>query len=149
AHERAVAGLEGLLEHLREARALSRASRDRRLVGEELRRMVAHLLELRERGQHDPLPLYAFGPLDRLLGLADDGGIERRLLPGERAVDLHLHLLREVLDDRAVGLEPPQDEGTGEPPQPLEGLRVLARLDRDEVALLERRLRAEQAGVQE
>ena len=51
--------------------------------------------------------------------VAHDRLVERGLLAGEGAVDLHLLLLGQVLDDRPVGLQPAQDERRH---QPLEAL---------------------------
>ena len=82
-----------------------------RAVAQPLRRMIADLLEAHQERQHHAFALHArrlrelFGQvLDRLL-------IERRLLAGELAERLHLGLVRQVGDDRLVGLQPPQDVG--------------------------------------
>ena len=47
--QRAVPDVQGLLEHLRKPRQFSAASRNRGLILQELRRMVADLLELHQR----------------------------------------------------------------------------------------------------
>src|SRR5579859_3604772 len=110
--------------------------------------MVAHLLELGHGGQHQPPALDAF--LSRLdLGhhVRDGRLIERRLLGGQIAPDFHLLLLRQVRDDRFVGLEPPQDERPGEPFEPLRDFLVGAPLDRDGIPLPELLGRPEQPWV--
>ena len=111
--------------------------------------MVAYLLQLGQRRQHHALALDALRLGDRLLGIAQHGLVERGLLARQRAEDLHLHLLGQVGDDGAIGLEPAQDEGAGEPAQPRHGRRVAAGVDRHEEGPFELRLRAEEPGVQE
>ena len=76
--------------------------------------MITGLLELGERGEDLATALDAFGGLDLAQRVAHDGFIEGGLLLGERAEDLHLQLLGEILDDGAVGLETSQDEGRDE-----------------------------------
>jgi len=67
--------------------------------------------------EHEPP---AFDPLHRLK-LAPEARhgvlVQRRLLLGQVAVDAHLHLLREVLDDARVGLHSTQDERSHHSPQ--------------------------------
>ena len=55
----------------------------RRAVAQELGRVVADLLELRQRRQHQPLALDALGLFDFVEPLLDHGGVERRLLLGQ------------------------------------------------------------------
>src|SRR5204862_5494015 len=76
------------------------------------------------------------------------GLIQRCLLLRERAENLHLILLRQVSDDRAVGLETPQDEGSGKPPEVVDGVGIATRLDRQKVARAECGGSAEIAGVE-
>ena len=71
---------------------------------QQLRRMVAHLLELGHRGEHVAAPLDPFGVLDLVHHVGDNGLIQRGLLGGELTVLLVLDLLRQVVDDRRVGL---------------------------------------------
>ena len=98
-------------------------------VVQQLRRVVAHLLELGHRGQHVAAPLDPLGVLDLLHHVVDDRLVERGLLGGERAVLLDLDLLRQVVDDGRVGLQPAQQVGPGDGAQPLGrlGLRRAAR----------------------
>ena len=104
-----------LFEHLGEAREFARTVRQRRVVAQELRRMIADLFQLRERGQHDALALHAFGATRcASIELLDHGGVERGLLLGERAEDLHLLLLGQVGDDRLVRLQAAKDERAGD-----------------------------------
>ena len=51
-HQGPLAHGEHLLEHLGQPRELAGAAGDRRVVAQQLRRMVADLLELQEHGQH-------------------------------------------------------------------------------------------------
>ena len=79
-------------------------------VLEELGGVVADLLEPGQGGEHQPLPLDAVGRLQLALHIVHHGLVERGLFRGEVAVDLLLHLVRQVLDDALVALEPTQDE---------------------------------------
>ena len=81
--------------------------------------MVADLLELRHRGQHVAAPGDALGLLDPGHHLVDDGLVERGLLDGERAVLLHLDLVRQVVDDGRIGLQPAQQVRPGDRAQRL------------------------------
>ena len=84
-----------------------------------MRGMIADLLELGHRRQHQAPALNALlGRLDPGQHVRDGGLVERRLLGGQVAPDLHLLLLRQVGDDRLVGLDPAQDEWAGQPPEP-------------------------------
>src|SRR5262249_48056508 len=74
-----------------------------------LRRMIADLLQPHQEGQHDAFALQALGRVERGGQLLNRILVERRLLATERAERLELSLVREVSDDRLVGLEPPQD----------------------------------------
>jgi hypothetical protein len=110
--------------------------------------MVADLLECGDQGQHETPPLHAFRGADPAHRLVDRRLVERGLLAGQGAEDLHLLLGRQVLDDRRVALEPSQDEGSDEAPEafgdvvpavPLDGGRHLAAegLERPEEARIE------------
>src|SRR5258706_252039 len=90
---------------------------------------LAHLAELRED--------------QRALTYLQD------LLPRQRAGYLHLQLRRQIGDHAPVGLQPAQDEWSGQRPQPLDRPGITARLDRDEEAALEFALGTEQTRVQE
>ena len=54
----------GFFEHLGEPGQLAGASWKRRAVGQEVRRVVAHLLELQHGGEHEAPALDALGLLD-------------------------------------------------------------------------------------
>ena len=76
--------------------------------------MVADLLELHHGGEHQAAPLHAFGLVDAVQHVVDHGLVERGLLAGQGAERLHLELVRQVGDDRPVGLQPPQHERRGD-----------------------------------
>ena len=111
--------------------------------------MIADLLELHQRRQDEPLPLHADGLLEIARRVVDDGAVERGLLPRQRAEDLHLVLLRQVRNDARIGFQPAEDERRGEPPELRDGVGIAPGLDGDEEALPERRLRAEEAGIEQ
>ena len=139
-----------LLDHLGDPLQLVRAGLEEgAAVLEELGRVIADLLEPRQGGEHQPLALDAVGRLQLALHVVHHGLVERGLLRGEVAVDLLLHLLRQVLDDALVALQAAQDEGLH---QALEGGGtglVLFALDGRLEALLEGGGAAQVAGVQE
>ena len=89
------------------------------------------------------------GLLDAVEHVVDDRPVEAGLLPGEVAQHVHLDLVGQVGDDRPVGLEPPEHERAGEPLQGGGRRLVAVALDGNGEAVPERRLRAEQAGVEE
>ena len=119
-------------------------------VAEQVRGMVAHLLELGHRGEHQAAPGdVVAGLVDAAEHVGDGRLVQARLLLRQVAPDLDLLLVRQVGDDRLVGLQPAQQERLGDPPQPLGRLLVAESLHRDRVVLAERLRRAEQAGVGE
>jgi hypothetical protein len=112
--------------------------------------MVADLLQGQNHLQHQPLAPEGV----RLAG--DDAQaflhhrfVERGLRRREGAVLVLLDLVRQVVDDRPVGLQPAQQEGGGDPPEALDHLLVAMRLDRNGVLLDELRQLAEIAAVGE
>ncbi len=111
--------------------------------------MVADLLELGHRRQDQPAPLLVVGGGDLLQHVVHRGLVERGLLGGQVAVDLDLLLLRQVADDRLVGLQPAQDERLGGALQRGGGPLVTLCLDRDRVPLAEPVARPEQPRVGE
>ena len=117
--QRAVVFFQRLFEHLRDARQFPAAAVERRVVLQELRRMIAHLLQLHQRGQHQSLTLDAFGRFDGRLRVLYHGFVKRSLLFGEIAEDLHLQFVGQVGDDALVGLQPPQDERRRDATQPV------------------------------
>ncbi len=122
---------------------------DRGAIVQQLGGVVAHLFELGHRGQHVAAPLDPFGVFDLFHHVGDDGLIQRRLLGGELAVLLDLDLLRQIVDDRRVGLEPAQDVGPRRCAQPFGRFGVPVPLDRDRVAGAEAFGGSEQARVEE
>ena len=111
--------------------------------------MVAYLLELGQRGEDQAASPDSLRAGERGFRVLEHGGIQRSLLAGERAIDFHFELVRQIGDDGLVGLEPAQDERTAGFLQALARGRVAQCLDGNEVAPLEFRLRAEQAGIEE
>ena len=76
--------------------------------------MVAHLLELGHRGQHQAAALDSFRCADAVQHVVDHRLIQRGLLRSQVADQIHLQLLGQVSDDRRVGLDAAQDERPGE-----------------------------------
>ena len=70
------------------------------------------------------------GLLDPVEHVVDHRLVEAGLLPGQVAQHVHLDLLGQVGDDRAVGLEPPEHERPGEPLQRGRRRLVAVALDR-------------------
>ena len=111
--------------------------------------VVAHLLELGEQGQHLAVLLAERGTGDGIEALFHGAVVERLLLGAEPHPLVQLHLLGQVGDDRAVGLEAPQDE------RPHAGLEVAHRghvaiaLDRQPVALAKEGLIAQHLRIEE
>ena len=73
--------------------------------------MIANLFELGQGGQNKPFALDAFSLLQLLSDVFDHGFVQGGLLFGEIAEELLLHFVRQIFDDRLVGLNPPQNEG--------------------------------------
>ena len=114
-------------------------------------RVVAHLLQAQQRCQHhaaplDPRLVRRTDPLQRLL---DHRFVQGGLLSAQVAVDLHLQLVRQVLDDGGVGLEAAQDEGPHQPFQPFDGRLVLVAFDGQGKTLAEPGLRAQEPRIEE
>ncbi len=76
---------------------------------EVLVRMIADLLELHQRRKDQALSLNPFCFLDGFSNVLNQLSIEKDLFSDKGGIDLHLHLFREVGDDRLVGLEAPQN----------------------------------------
>ena len=103
-----------LVEDLLQPDQLAGAPADRRAVVQQLGRVVAHLLELGHRGQHQCRGV-------RCPRVSRSSPSCRRRPPVERACSgvrwqsyLHLDLVGQVVDDRRVGLDPPQHERPGD-----------------------------------
>src|SRR5438874_10275627 len=89
----ALASLARLFKHLNQPRQFARAAYYRGVVLEELRRMIADLFELGEHGENYALALNSVGGFDCGHRLLDHRGIERCLLRGQGAIDLHFALV--------------------------------------------------------
>ena len=114
--QRLVAGGDDLVADLLEPGQLARPAGQPGAVGEQVRGMVAHLLELGHRGEHEAAAADLVGGLvDAGEHVGHRGLVQAGLLGGEVAPDLHLLLVRQVRDDRLVGLQPAQHERLGEP----------------------------------
>ena len=87
----AIAFREQFLHHFGQTRQLSRAARERRLIPQKLRGMIADLLQFGEGRENDALALDALGGLERARSLFDDAFVERSLLRCQIAEHLHLH----------------------------------------------------------
>ena len=105
--------------------------------------MVAELLEPHNIGQHQPAPLDAVDIFQRLGQFVDQLGIKGRLPLGKSAEGADLDLVGQVVDDAAVGLQPPEDVGLHQVPQ--RRITVLATLAQFLGKLFELGLRAQQA----
>jgi len=93
--------------------------------------------------------LVSLGLFDFAQGRLHYGLVERHLFRREGAVDFHLQLVGQILDDGGVGFEATQDERPGQPAQPRRGLGVLVAFDGQGEFVAEAALRAEQAGIEE
>ena len=140
---------EHLIEGLLHARQLPRASSQAAAVFEELRRVVADLLELGHGRQDQSAALDAIGALDAVHHVRDDRLVERGLFAGQRAHHLHLDLGRQVGDDRRVGLQPAQHERLRQRSEAGRCFGIAVSLDGRREARLERRGLAQQSGVGE
>jgi hypothetical protein len=94
--------------------------------------MVAPLLQF-HGCEHVAAALDPAGVLDLVHHVVHDRLIERCLLGGELAVLLDLYLVRQIVDDGWVGLEPAQHVRPGDGAQPLRRLGEAVALDRDRV----------------
>ena len=146
--QRPVADFVDLFEHLGEAGQLAGTAGDGRTVVQELRRVVADLLELQQGSQNEPFALDTLALVERTRRLLDDSPVEGGLLFGQRGEDVHLQLLGQIIDDGLIRLHATQDERPGQPFQPVRGLRIAVGLDRQEKLAFERGLGAEKARVE-
>ena len=113
--QRLVALGHDLVADLLEPGQLAGPARQPGTVAEQVGGMVAHLLELGHRGQHQAAAADVVGRvLDAAEHVGDRGRVQARLLGGEVAPDLHLLLVRQVGDDRLVGLQAAEHERLGE-----------------------------------
>lgn len=109
--------------------------------------MVADLLEMGQRPEHDAGLAVLPGAFEVALHGFEDAAVKERLLLRQRAIGVDLALVRQVADDRAVAFEPSQDVGRSEAAQRRTALLLLL-LERFD-PLLKARQRAEQPRRQE
>ena len=148
--QRALAAVDQLLHHLPEPLELVGAlGREGAAILQELRRVVADLLEPQERGQDQAPALDALRLLQLLCDVLDDGLVEGRLLGRERAIHLLLDLVRQIVDDPLVGLDAAQDEGLHQLLQGHRPGRIVALVDGHLEGLAELGLLAQVAGIEE
>ena len=114
-YQGAVAHRDDFLQHLLQPGQFTRPSSDGGIVPQQLPGMIANLLQLGQGAEYRAPPLNAFGLFPSLLSLPQHRLIQGRLLPGQGTEFFGFHLLGQVADDGPVGLEPPQNEGTGGP----------------------------------
>ena len=148
--QRVVALRDHLLEHLRQTGQFAGATGQLALpLLEVVVGVVADLLERRQQRQDVAPALEPARTADARHRHVDGRLVERCLLPRERAVDLVLLLLGQVLDDVRVGLETPQHKGAHHLLERLAGLGIAEPLDGHGELATELTQAAEQAGVGE
>jgi len=89
-----VARLAGFRQHLGQTHKLSRTVSQRRIVPQELGRMITDLLQLRQPGQDQALTLDALAVLHRAHHLFKNGGVARGLFPCQATPDWHFQLIK-------------------------------------------------------
>ena len=99
--QRLLADRQHLVEDLVQPFELARPPGQPAAVAQEVGRVVAHLLELGHRRQHQAAPLDPFRGPDAFQHVVDDRLVERGLLGGQVAEHVHLQLLGQVGDDRS------------------------------------------------
>ena len=113
---------------------------------EELRRVVADLLEPGEQLEHQPAPGVLVGALDPLHDVAHERLVEHHLLAGQPDPVVGLGLGRQLGRDARVGLAAAQQERADQVGELRRLGRLLARLDRRRPGLAEGVAAAEQPG---
>ena len=113
---------------------------------QEVRRVVADLLEAGEQLEHQPAAGLLVGLLDPAHAVADVGLVEHDLLAGQAEPVVGLGLGRQLRRDARVGLAPAQQERPDQVGEPPGHGRVDARLDRRGPHLAEGVAAAEQPG---
>ena len=148
-HKGFVADPQHLFQHFGEARQLAGTAGDGGVISEEMRRMVADLLQFGESRQYYAFAPDALGGFEVFFVFLNHRGVERRLLFCQRTENLHFHLVWQICDDRLVRFEPPQDEWSGNTLKALSGLRVPLRLNRRKEFLFELRLASQKSRIEE
>jgi len=134
-------------DQLVESRQLAGSACQARTVFQCVCRVVAHLLEPHERGQHQAAsahPALLFGVVEELV---DDLLIQRCLLFGELGVRDLLDLVGQVGQESLVGFGPAEDERLRHASQPRCGIGVMVTFDWRSELVAELGEAAEQAGV--
>ena len=108
-HQHLLLAFGQLFADLRQAKKLAAVGGPVLSVAEKLAGVVADLLQAQERAQHHAAPGDVDGGLHLPLHGPHHLPVELDLGPGQVAVAGRLRLLRQVVDDRAVGLEAAQD----------------------------------------
>ena len=137
-------GADQLVEQLQLLRATGEP--DRAGLLEELRRVVADLLEPGQQGQHQAAPGVLVGALDAVHGVAHERLVEHRLLAGETEQVVGLGLRGQLGSDARVGLAAAQQERADQVGELTRLGRLQAGLDRRSPHPAERLAAAEQAG---
>ena len=116
--------------------------------GCELRGGVADLLQLQHHLQNEGAPHEGVvRQLDDLHVLSDDGAVERRLRLREAAEFVRRDLVRQVADDRLVGLHAAHDEGSRHALEAFGHLIAVVVFNRKRELVLKTRRRAEEPGI--
>ena len=118
-------------------------------LAQEVRGVVADLLQLHQRAQHQAAAADALGLVDALEHVVDHLLVERRLLGRQRDLLARLDQRRQVADDVRVGLQSPQDERPHQLAQAVRLPPVAVALDRQREPPPEVVLRAEVARAAE
>ena len=144
-HNRALLTLREFVRDLREAHELATVLGLELTVAAPVARVVAHLLELEQEAEREAVALEGLQLRigKRALQFFDEARVDRGLLAGQRAVRLHLDLVRQIADDAAIRFHATQQPGLNEVPQ----RRVVGAESFER--LRELRGTAEQAGIEE
>ena len=94
-----------------------------------MRRVIADLFERRDEFEHKTPALDVLRLLNLFHDLIHGGLVERRLFLAELAILVDLQFVGQILDDRLVGFQPPQDERRGDLAEQRKLLLVAVNLD--------------------
>ena len=155
--KRAVAGRNHFFQHFHQAHRLTRTRGEfvaRRefwqwylvVVGtlsQEVRGVIADLLQLHERRKHKAATLHAVGVVDAVEHVVDDRIVELRLLRSERHVLPRLDEWRKIADDGWIGLQAAQHKRAHEILESIGLAAIFVSLDRCRETSAEIALRSE------